>query len=86
MPSGKELLNGRRADLIVLTLLALGFDTHSILGLRVLGGFEARQRYVGLKDPVRLVVAVPGIDGANEREAIQHRGLFRQMLTDAHAR
>ena len=36
----------------------------------------------GLKDLVRLVVAVAGVDRTNEREAIEHRRLFRQVLAN----
>src|SRR5262245_18992010 len=35
-----------------------------------------------LKNGCRLVVAEPGIDGANERELIEHGSLFGQMLTN----
>ncbi len=36
----------------------------------------------GLKDLVRLVVAVAGIDGTDEREAIEQRRLLRQVLAN----
>ena len=39
-----------------------------------------------LQHLVRLVIALAGIDGADERELVEHRGLLRQMLADDDAR
>ena len=43
---------------------------------------RSRVQVAGLKDLVRLVVAVAGIDRADEREAIEQRRLFRQVFAD----
>src|SRR5581483_3094748 len=57
-------------------------------GVEVRGAAEARFSVeVGrLKDLVRLVVAVAGIDRADEGEAVEHGSMFRQMLTEADSR
>ena len=39
----------------------------------------------GLEDLVRLVVAVAGIDRANDRELVEHRRLLGQVLAEEHA-
>jgi hypothetical protein len=39
----------------------------------------------GLHDHVRLVIAEAAIDGADERELVEHRRLLRQKFADAHA-
>ena len=50
-------------------------------------GFSARLGFevAGLKHLVRLVVAVAGIDRADDRHPIQHRRLLRQILAELHA-
>ncbi len=40
----------------------------------------------GLKDPVRLVVAIACVDGANDREVIEEGRLLGQVFANPHAR
>ena len=44
-----------------------------------------RLEVAGLEHRVRLMIAVPGVHRADEREAVEHGGLARQQLADAHA-
>ncbi len=53
--------------------MAVAIDAGSRLGV------------AGLEDTIRLVIAVRRIDGTNDREAVEHGGLFRQMLAQQHA-
>src|SRR5436190_22536431 len=44
------------------------------------------RQVAGLKNLIWFVIAVPRIDRANDRELVEHRRLFRQMLADDHSR
>src|ERR1700733_13937723 len=56
-------------------------------GILVAVAVDARLgvEFGGLKDPVRFVVAVARVDGANDREVVEEGRLLGQVLATPHA-